>query len=85
MWNWIKIKEVKDLPDFNKVVLLYQQSADESKYVTVGYLESIDVSGFHWTYGQSIDLLSEIFKLTSRPKKESFKPTHWCEIESPKE
>jgi hypothetical protein len=85
MWNWIKINEVKDLPDFNKVVLLYQQSADECKYVSVGYLKSIDADGFHWSYCQSSDFLSEIFTLSSRPKKENFKPTHWCEIEDPKE
>ena len=81
-WNWIKITGLKDLPPFNKSVMLYEYR-DGREYAMVGCLKSIDADGYHWgTSNTQLFDISAIFNLKLE-KKDEFKPTHWCEIERP--
>ncbi len=93
MWNWQKINKNNsgkfdinqlNLPDFKHSVLLYEKR-DGKKYAMVGYLSSIDENGAHWS-SNMVNSLDEIFSgIFASTKKETFQPTHWCEIEIPEE
>lgn len=59
------------------------------EYAMVGILKSIDATGYHWVTNVDNSLLG-IFNIfddlqTDKNKKNKFNPTHWCEIEVPKE
>lgn len=83
MWNWIEINSVKDLPDFNKQVLLYEKK-DNKHYAIVGNLKSIDVNGYHWNINNNNPTF-DMFNIFNELKNiDKFKPTHWCDIEIPK-
>ncbi len=81
MWNWQKIDGIKNLPAFKRPVLLYQEKEDKH-YAKIGYLLSIDENGANWGYNGMNDFI--FFGLPQAAKKE-YDPTHWCEIEIPKE
>jgi len=85
-FDWIKINSAKDLPEFDKPVLLYQKRYDKH-YVMVGSLQSIDSKGFNWSHalngGAGFDFNS-IFGGSSGSgflaSDRNFQPTHWCEV-----
>ena len=74
--NWIKVSE--KLPEFEKPVLLLEKTEKEL-FCSAGRLKSIDVNGNNWSTS-----FESIFPFYST-KEKSFNPTHWCEIEPPKE
>jgi hypothetical protein len=79
MWNWQKIEGIKNLPEFDKLVLLYQEK-DGKKYAVVGYLQSINAKGANWSInGNGMDFLNIFIPII----KGDFNPSHWCEIEVP--
>lgn len=84
-WNWQRIlKGNKNLPEFNKPVLLYEEK-DNKKYATVGMLKSIDGNGCHWNNNTTNNIF-DMFNMFDEMKtnsKDKFNPTHWCEIETP--
>jgi hypothetical protein len=83
MWNWIEIKEIKDLPRFKHPVILYQEK-DGKKYAAVGWLLSIDENGYKWGYNNNANDIVSIFSMMNTDNKNNFNPTHYCEIETPK-
>ena len=83
MWNWQKIEGIKNLPEFDRTVLLYQKK-DGKKYAVIGWLKSIDGNGAHWSYGYSFDFF-DVFKISMPKTEDSFIPTHWCDVEPPKD
>ena len=80
-WDWIKITGLKDLPAFNRTVLLFEEK-DGKEYAAVGFLKSIDADGYHWKISPNNDF-NDLFGLIINNKNE-FNPTHWCEIQPPK-
>jgi hypothetical protein len=86
-WNWQKIVvpgiKTLNLPPFKNPVLLFERR-DEKNYTTVGYLNTIDINGPHWSTGGDIfsEIIENIFT-KSAYETNYFKPTHWCEIELP--
>jgi hypothetical protein len=91
--NWIKIKEDNsNLPQFGKIVFLLEKKYEEpfEHKVDAGKLISIDANGRHWSSSSQtlFDMdFSSIFGGGNSKKitkdKESFNPTHYCEIEIP--
>jgi hypothetical protein len=85
MWNWKKINTIKDLPAFERPVLVYQKR-DGKKYATVASLVSIDAKGAKWSFSfNSLDaVFGGLFNLQTETKND-FVPTHWCDIEPPED
>jgi hypothetical protein len=82
-WNWKRIKSVKDLPDFDRAVLLYQKKKGK-EYATVGVLKSVDAGGYHWGSGMTGGLF-DFASMFGDTMSEDFKPTHWCDVVVPEE
>lgn len=87
-WNWQIMDGTKNVPDFNKQVLLLEKR-DKKYYAMVGSLKSIDANGCHWELG--MNNLPDFFNFFSFQSNESklddsaFTPTHWCEVQVPKD
>lgn len=78
-WNWQKIRNDKNVPAFEKVVMLYEKR-DDKHYCTVGYLKSIDKNGLHWQINPTNDIFAGFGFI-----KNDITPTHWCEIQIPED
>jgi hypothetical protein len=82
MWNWQKIDGIKNLPEFDRTVLLYEKK-DNKKYAIIGWLSSIEKDGAHWSFHNSMDFFN-IFGIKSSVNDDKrFKPSHWCDVEPP--
>lgn len=91
-WDWNKINGTKNVPDFDKVVLLIEKrDNDKAVQACTGSLKSIDSNGSHWSFGglpNPFDMFSMFGGATSSGlggDKEKFTPTHWIEVQLPKE
>ncbi|MDC7249840.1 MAG: hypothetical protein PQJ49_08000 [Sphaerochaetaceae bacterium] len=73
--NWIQVEN--KLPEFDKVVLLYQKGDDGQHYATVGSLMKIDGEGTHWRTSGKNDVFGDIFRTMGAS---SMQPSHWAEI-----
>jgi hypothetical protein len=85
-WNWIEIKGIDSLPDFEKQVLLYQRNRNKH-YAIIGSLRAISKDGYQWTFNNFNDIFNMFgldFTGKEIEKGVKFNPTHWCKIEIPK-
>lgn len=89
-WNWQRIvvpgSKQLNLPDFKRSVLLVEKR--EGKYYgVVGYLESLDIDGPHWSTGTNLfdEIFGEMFTGKQKYTTNQLRPTYWCEIQLPVE
>ena len=75
--NWIRLED--KLPEFEKVVLLYEKKEDKN-YVSTGYLSKIDRLGSHFITNKPNNF-SSIFG--GAFNQDDINPTHWAEITIP--
>lgn len=88
-WNWQKINGTKNTPDFDKQVLLLEKRGEKA-FGMVGCLKSVDSKGCHWQLGMQnniFDIFGFNFPSTEENKEDdkTFTPTHWIDIQVPKE
>ncbi len=90
IWDWKKIDGVKNTPDFDRQVLLLEKRGEKS-YAMVGSLKSIDSNGCRWALGMQSGNIFDMFGFTfpsteeTKDDEKAFTPTHWCEIQIPKD
>ncbi len=90
IWDWNKIEGTKNTPKFNRQVLLLEKRGEKS-YATVGNLKSVDANGCHWALGMRSSIFDSFFSGMNFPSTDEnkddakFTPTHWCEIQIPKD
>lgn len=89
IWDWQKIEGTKNIPNFNKQVLLLEKT-DKKCYTMVGSLKSIDSKGCNWVLGmRNINIFYPFYNLEiseiTKQDNTKFSPTHWCEIQMPKD
>ena len=84
-WNWIKINSIKDLPDFNRPVVLYQKKKNGKEYAMIGVLDSINAEGYHWTQTALTANIFDMAGFFNTKPKDDFKPSHWCDVDRPVE
>jgi len=83
-WNLIT-EDYKLLPEFDKVVLLYSR-VDDKNYIALGSLSSVTGDGTKWklqTNNGFSDIFQSFYDSVNQSTVDTFKPTHWCEIELP--
>jgi len=84
MWNWQKIEvngKQTNLPKFNENVILYEYK-DNTHFVIIGYLDSIDGNGLHWKPNTN-NFFDIQLMFGMQKSNDVIKPTHWCVIEPP--
>ena len=89
-WKWNKIDGTKNTPDFDRQVLLVE-NRDGKYYAMVGSLKSIDKKGLHWALGVQSGNIFDIFGFNfpsteeNKDDEKAFTPTHWINVEVPKD
>ncbi len=86
--NWIKLSTHAH-PDFNKVVWLVQMPTEKTKnpICASGHLQKIDSEGLHFNTSSlsSFESLFSSFLGNYSAANTTFVPTHYAEIELPKD